>query len=106
MGYREWIERERRVRGRLLKDIPLADGKRRIRICRECGEFCLCYEERCPNCDSSNIVPQNLIPVAVETVDENQIRCRFRYEHLDAAAGGEKTSVTERLRSGLGGGKA
>jgi hypothetical protein len=106
MDYLEWIERERRVRTRLLKDAPLVDGKRRVRVCRECGEFCLCHEETCPNCDGSDIVLQDLVPATAQIVDANWIRCRFRYEHLDAAAGGEKTPVTGTPRSGLAGEKA
>ncbi len=68
-----------------MKTSPLRDGKRRLRVCGECGEFCLCHEETCPNCDSGEILLQEIGEAVAEALDEKRIRCRFRYDHLDAA---------------------
>lgn len=105
MDYLEWIERERRARSRLLKDSPPVDGKRRVRVCRVCGEFCLCHEETCPNCGGNDIALQDLVEATAEVFDGNRIRCRFRYDQLEAAGGGRMVTAG-RLYSGFAGGKA
>jgi uncharacterized OB-fold protein len=77
MHYDQWIQREKRVRAELLKASPSSkDGV--FRICEDCGEVCLCHEDKCPNCNSFHIENCRL---SVKDISE-RIRCQYRYTQL------------------------
>ena len=85
MNYQDWIERERRLRIRILNDWPEARDQGLYRVCQDCGEICLCAEMRCPNCDSDRIEKRKLaLPVLMEG---KYIRCKMRYENLESSNG-------------------
>ena len=54
--YDEWISRERKIRIELLKSSSLIRESKIYRICKDCGEICLCHEDRCPNCNFYRII--------------------------------------------------
>jgi hypothetical protein len=78
--YNEWIQRERKIRIKLLKDSPVIRHKKTFSVCQNCGEICLCHEETCPNCNSDSIVQKKIDDA--EMTSGELIRCRFRFEHL------------------------
>lgn len=82
--YHRWIERERKIRIELLKTTLAGMDKKVCRICRDCGEVCLCHEENCANCDSSNISLEKLSVSGDEAIAffGERIRCWYRYMHL------------------------
>ena len=78
MNYEEWIKRERRIRIKILKDSPRISNEKVYRICKCCGEVCLCHEQNCPNC--SNIAEHKIIYIDKEI--ETRRRSQFRFKHL------------------------
>lgn len=82
MNYEEWIGRERRIRTKLLAGSPVILEKRLYPVCQNCGEICLCHEETCPNCNSSNIAQEKLNNIETEVLSGKRIRCAFRFERL------------------------
>jgi Fe-S cluster biogenesis protein NfuA len=78
LEYEEWIERERRVRTRILMSSPVIAKDGLCRTCQDCGEILLCHEGTCPNCNSGRITSQRID----DALDAARIRCRFRFEHL------------------------
>lgn len=78
LEYEEWIERERRVRARILMSSPVIAKEGLYRTCRDCGEILLCHEEECPNCNSERITSRKID----DALNAARIRCRFRFEHL------------------------
>lgn len=74
--YPAWIERERRIRIKILINSPATKGNL-YRVCRKCGEVCLCHEEACPNCNSTDIAGGAYLPSL-----EVRVRCRYRFEKL------------------------
>ena len=80
MNYDQWIARERRIRVKILMQSPLQKERYIYRVCNNCNEICICYEERCPNCNSDKIIQKRFNEKKVG-IDEN-IRCRYRYDHL------------------------
>jgi uncharacterized OB-fold protein len=75
MDYSDWIERERRVRVKILNSAPLIQNEHMYRLCKDCGEICLCHEETCPNCNSQNIKQQVLAFQDIHDI-EMKIRCK------------------------------
>ena len=79
MNYQEWINREKRLRIKILQSSPVVRNDKILRVCKECGEVCLCHEDTCPNCNSLNISNQILNfeddPICIE----DRIRCRYRF---------------------------
>ena len=55
MDYVDWIMRESKIRIKILLDSPVIRKTGFYRICRDCGEICLCHEKACPNCNKKNI---------------------------------------------------
>jgi hypothetical protein len=49
-GYQDWLERERRIRLRILGQSPEIGASGMYRICADCAEVLLCHEQNCPNC--------------------------------------------------------
>lgn len=82
--YRHWINRERRLRRKILQNSPLIRDCPVFRVCQDCDEVCLCHEDRCPNCNSGNI-QRELLPQYQEDALESRIRCEFRFTHLRRA---------------------
>lgn len=82
MNYQAWIERERRIRAKLLTELPVIWEKRLYRVCQTCEEICLCHENNCPNCNSSSIVQVKLNDIEREVLSGKRIRCRFRFDNL------------------------
>ena len=80
MNYDEWIERERKTRVSILLGSPLIQKTGLYRVCRGCGEICLCHEETCPNCNAGNITEEKIDKDVV--ISGKRIRCSFRYENL------------------------
>ena len=80
MDYGLWIERERRIRIRLLQDWPEARIEGIYRVCQSCGEICLCQEDTCPNC-RSDVISKEVLDEK-ELLDGNRIRCLKRYQNL------------------------
>ncbi len=76
MDYDEWIERERRLRIRILEGSPLIQKEHCFRVCSECREILLCHEESCPNCDSGSIDRENIETFAALPA---RIRCKYRF---------------------------
>ena len=82
LNYQEWIERERRVRIKILQSSPVIQKDRVCRICNECEEICLCHEEACPNCNASNIDERKLDFEVDDGIIKDRIRCEYRFTHL------------------------
>ena len=80
MDYETWIERERRIRQRILTNSPVFQVHKCYRVCRECAEICLCHEIRCPNCDGTAIEEQPLPDGDVR--DAARYRCCFRFDRI------------------------
>lgn len=80
MDYDGWICRERRIRVKILEASPVIKQKNAYRLCTKCGEICLCHEERCPNCDSDQIMESALADLRSEA--EKRIRCMSRYKGI------------------------
>lgn len=79
MEYNDWIDRERRIRIKLLDSSSIILKDHIYRVCKICGEVCLCHEEKCPNCDSDEIIS--------EILENNssiigKIRCQHRYKNI------------------------
>jgi hypothetical protein len=85
MDYDVWIERERRIRVKILNSSPIIQKEHKYRVCKSCGEICLCHEESCPNCNSTFITNQRL-----EIRDgfniASKIRCQYRFNYLNEIA--------------------
>jgi len=81
MDYDAWIKRERRIRIKILNSSPVIQKEKLYRLCKDCGEICLCHEELCPNCNSMDIIPQIL---EIKNTDDitKKIRCHYRFNHL------------------------
>lgn len=82
MDYPSWIERERRIRLKILEISPAIRSSRIYRVCRECNEICLCHEERCPNCNSPDI---DVVELGSGVDVGTRIRCRHRFFNLEGA---------------------
>ena len=80
MSYDDWINRERRIRTKILKDSPMIRQTGIYRVCGKCGEVCLCHEMNCPNCYCAIINEEGIIDLDKEV--ECRIRCLFRFQHL------------------------
>ncbi len=81
MEYDDWIKRERKIRTKLLESSPLIYKFGICRLCRDCGEICLCHEDTCPNCSSVSILECKLTDDFEDLCNE-RIRCRFRFDHI------------------------
>jgi hypothetical protein len=79
--YRHWINRERRLRRKILQNGPLIRESPVFRVCQDCAEICLCHEDRCPNCNSGNI-QRELLTQYQDGIPESRIRCEFRFKNL------------------------
>jgi uncharacterized OB-fold protein len=82
MNYEDWIDRERRVRTKILGSSPEIRKNGVYRLCADCGEICLCYEEICPNCNCGRITMKQLSDTSAEVLSGKRIRCRYRYDRL------------------------
>ena len=82
MDYERWIRRERRIRGRILRDSRMVRERGMCRICGDCEEICLCHEEWCPNCGSENLGQGRVENVAAELAEGARISCKRRFDHL------------------------
>ena len=82
LDYETWIRRERRLRTRILRNSLQIQATHVFRVCRDCGEVCLCHEQVCPNCGGAGVVEQKLGADKVATL-ETKIRCRKRFEKLE-----------------------
>lgn len=82
MDYQGWIGRERRIRVSLLMGSPEIRNERVYRVCKNCGEVCLCYELTCPNCDDYKIIQEQFENVESEVLSGGRIRCRFRFKNI------------------------
>jgi uncharacterized OB-fold protein len=82
VDYDEWVDRERRIRVKLLTSSPIIRETGLYRVCQDCGEICLCHEEPCPNCNSDHIAQEKLQDIEREILSGKRIRCRYRFEHL------------------------
>ena len=82
MQYENWIERERQFRWKILQSSPRVRNNNTYLICQECGELCLCHEEKCPNCNSIDILEQQLGEISKEALKKTRIRCKYRYNQL------------------------
>ena len=80
MDYDKWIERERRIRIRILDNSPVIKNENKYRVCKDCDEILLCHEEKCPNCDSYNIRNKNIYGDIQLLKDK--IRCWRRFVNL------------------------
>ncbi len=83
MDYQIWIDRERRIRTKLLTGLPVIWEKRLYRVYQMRGEICLCHEDSCPNCNSTIIVQIKIDDIEKEVLSGKRIRCRFRFQNLD-----------------------
>jgi rubrerythrin len=81
MKYQKWIERERRIRIKILLSSTLIKKTKTYFICQDCGELCLCHEKNCPNCNSIKVESMKLTLNDKESL-ENHIRCKFRFNQL------------------------
>jgi hypothetical protein len=61
-GYSVWLERERRVRLRILGQSPEIAATGLHRLCADCGEVLLCHEDECPNCGGRGLAEARLAP--------------------------------------------
>jgi hypothetical protein len=82
VDYKDWIGRERRLRRKILMDSAVIREKGICRICKECGEICLCHELTCPNCNCKDIIEDKFDNIKAEILNGNRIRCKFRFEKL------------------------
>jgi hypothetical protein len=82
MGYQEWINRERRIRAKLIVQFHAMGDKKKIRVCLNCREVVLCYETICPNCALNKIVLEDSASADLEKLIFNRIHCRDRYRQL------------------------
>ncbi len=82
MDYSEWIERERRIRIRILFSSLDVKEKGFFRICTVCGEICLCHENNCPNCDSPEIRDMTLVFTEDDKALKEKIRCNYRFINI------------------------
>ncbi len=82
MEYDKWIERERRIRIKILKSSPLIQKDFIYRVCIDCEEVLLCHEEECPNCGSMNVVGKKLDFIDNINHIEDRIRCCRRFINL------------------------
>ncbi len=80
MDYGSWTRRERRIRLKILKDSPTVREMAVYRVCKDCGEICLCHEQTCPNCNGTQILEKYLPDTKVQL--KERIRCRFRFDNL------------------------
>mgnify|MGYP001606625546 FL=1 len=80
MDYDGWIERERRIRNRILDNSPVIKNENKYRVCQDCDEILLCHEEKCPNCDSYNMANKNIY-VDIQLL-KDEIRCWRRFVNL------------------------
>jgi RNA polymerase subunit RPABC4/transcription elongation factor Spt4 len=78
MDYHFWIDRERRVRAKILKSSPLAIDSS-YRVCLDCDEVCLCHEDICPNCGSTKTEFQEVEKSSLA----KRIRCKQRYKKIN-----------------------
>lgn len=81
MDYKGWVERERRIRLKILKATEITREERLYRTCERCAEVLLCHEEHCPNCDNHEIVETRIENLDMEI--EQRIRCWYRFERMD-----------------------
>lgn len=79
MNYDKWINREKKIRIKILKSSPIIQKKNIYRVCKECEEICLCHENSCPNCSSFNIKEQI---IEDDYLVFNKIRCQHRFKNL------------------------
>ena len=82
MGYQEWINRERRIRAKLIVQFHATGDKNKIRVCTNCREVVLCYETVCPNCASKKIELEDCVGIDLDNLISNRIHCRDRYRQL------------------------
>ena len=82
MGYQEWIDRERRIRVKLIVQFHAAGDKKKIRVCTNCREVVLCYETVCPNCASKKIALEDCLDTDLAKLISGRIHCRDRYRRL------------------------
>jgi hypothetical protein len=82
MGYQEWIARERRIRAKLIIQYHASNDMDKIRVCLNCREVVLCYENICPNCASSKIAHETIGDVDLEKMITGRIHCSARYRQL------------------------
>ena len=80
--YDDWIIHQREFRLKLLMDSTEIRQTNIYRICRDCGEICLCREVLCPNCGSAEIDQTRIHDVEKEVISCKRIRCRKRYEGI------------------------
>ena len=84
MGYQEWINRERKIRTKLIVQFRAANDTHKIRLCVDCREVVLCYENICPNCASTKISRETIDDRNLEKMIADRIHCRDRYQKLFA----------------------
>jgi hypothetical protein len=82
MGYQEWINRERKIRAKLIVQFHAANDTHKIRFCVDCREVVLCYETICPNCASAKISQETIGDRNFEKMIASRIHCRNRYQQL------------------------
>ena len=82
MRYASWVEREQRFRWKILQSSPMISKDNIYPTCQDCGELCLCHEEKCPNCNSTNIIQQQLGKIGKDELRRTRIRCKHRYDLL------------------------
>lgn len=82
LTYEKWIGRERRIRKKILQSSPVILNDKAFRTCDECEKICLCHEDVCPNCNSSNIVKSTLDWDVNSRYVEDRIRCQYRFMHV------------------------
>jgi hypothetical protein len=82
MGYQEWIDRERKLRAKLIVQFHAANDAHKIRACVDCHEIVLCYETICPNCSSARISHETFGYDNLNKWIIDRIHCRDRYRNL------------------------
>lgn len=65
-----------------MQSSPAIRNDKIFRVCKECGEVCLCHEDTCPNCNSANISNQRLDLENDTVYLEDRIRCRYRFMRM------------------------
>ena len=80
MDFEIWIDRERKVRIKIIESSSPYMERSVCRVCRACDEICLCHEEKCPNCDSDNIRETQIERHIL--ISGARIRCRLRFNRL------------------------
>lgn len=83
MDYDVWIERERKIRSTLLSQSPYIEKTKIYRVCKDCKELFICFEDRCPNCNSRSIVNEKIDDKDFLVAVQNRIRCKFRYQDIN-----------------------